>query len=70
MTFPAKPPGDVLQDITRANAGMVEKLLRDLPSAGTGDIAALMRVFATADGRQHEKLRLLEETFYRDHLSL
>jgi polyhydroxyalkanoate synthase subunit PhaC len=70
MTSPAKSPGDVLQEITRANAGIVEKLLRDLPSAGIGDIAALMRVFAGADGLQLEKFRALEETFYRDHLSL
>ncbi len=59
-----------MQEITRANAGMVEKLLRDHPAAGIGDIAALVRIFATAEGRQLEKLRALEETFYRDHLSL
>jgi polyhydroxyalkanoate synthase len=71
MTSSAKTPGDVLQEINRANAGMVEKLFRDLPPAsGTPDIAALMRVFATADARQLEKLRTLEETFYRDHFSL
>ena len=70
MTSPAKSQGDVLQEITRSHAGMLEKLLRDLPSAGTADMAALMRVFAPADDRQLEKLRALEETFYRDHLSL
>ena len=70
MTLPPKSPGDVLQEITRSHAGMLEKLFRDLPSAGTADMAALMRIFATADGRQLEKLRALEETFYRDHLSL
>ena len=70
MTSSAKSPGDVLQEITRANAGIVEKLLRDLPAARTGEMAALVRVFATADGRQLEKLRALEETFYRNHLSL
>jgi polyhydroxyalkanoate synthase len=70
MTSSAKSPGDVLQEISRANAGIVEKLLRDLPTAGTGDIAALMRIFTTGDERQLEKLHAIEETFYRDHLSL
>ena len=70
MTSPAKSPGHVLQEITRTHAAIVEKFLRELPSVGNGDIAALMRVFASADERQLEKLRLLEETFYRDHLSL
>jgi polyhydroxyalkanoate synthase len=71
MTSPAKTPGELLQEITRANAGMVEKLFRDLPAgSGTPDVAALMRVFATADARQLEKLRALEERFYREHFSL
>ncbi|HEX9452552.1 MAG TPA: class I poly(R)-hydroxyalkanoic acid synthase [Burkholderiales bacterium] len=70
MTSSAKTPGEVLHEINRANAGMVEKLFRDAPVAGTADVAALMRIFATADGRQLEKLRALEETFYRDHFSL
>ena len=70
MTSPAKSTDDILQEITRSHAGMLEKLLRDLPSAGIADIAALMRVFAAADDRQLEKLRVLEETFYRDHISL
>ena len=70
MTSSAKTPGEVLHEINRANAGMVEKLFRDVPAAGTADVAALMRIFATADGRQLEKLRALEETFYRDHFSL
>jgi polyhydroxyalkanoate synthase len=70
MTSPAKSTSDILQEITRSHAGMLEKLLRDLPSAGTTDMAALMRVFASADDRQLEKLRALEETFYRDHIAL
>ena len=70
MTSPAKPPGDVLQEITRAGASMLEKLLRELPVPGNGELAALLRVFAAADGPQLEKLRALEEAFYRDHLSL
>jgi polyhydroxyalkanoate synthase len=70
MTSPAKPPGDVLQEITRANAGMLEKLLRELPVPGNADLAALLRVFASADGPQLAKLRALEEAFYRDHLAL
>jgi polyhydroxyalkanoate synthase len=70
MTSPAKPPGDVLQEITRASAGMLEKLLRELPVPGNADLAALLRVFAAADGPQLAKLRALEEAFYRDHLSL
>ena len=71
MTSSAKSPGDVLQEIDRANAAMVEKLFRDLPIApGAADVAALMRVFATADPASLEKLRALEETFYRDHFSL
>ena len=49
---------------------MLENFLRNLPSPGTGDIAELLRVFATADERQLESLRALEETFYREHLSL
>ena len=59
-----------MRENPRSNAGMLEKLLRELPSAGSGDMAALMRAFAKADSRQLEKLRALEETFYRDHLSL
>jgi len=70
MTSSAKTPGEVLHEINRANAGMVEKLFRDAPAAGTADVAALTRIFATADGRQLEKLRALEEKFYRDHFSL
>ena len=70
MTSPAKSPGDVLQEIARTHAGMLEKLLHDLPSAGAADMATLMRVFATADDGQLGKLRALEESFYRDHLSL
>jgi polyhydroxyalkanoate synthase len=70
MTSPAKFPGDVLQEITRNNAAIIEKFLGQLPSVGTGDFAALVQIFANADDRQLEKLRLLEETFYRDHLSL
>jgi len=70
MTSPANPPGDVLQEITRSNTAIVEKLLGQLPSAGIGDVATVMRVFANADDQQVEKLRLLEERFYRDHLSL
>jgi polyhydroxyalkanoate synthase len=70
MTSPAKSPSDVLQQISRSGAGMLEQLLRDLPTASTGDMAALMSVFATADARQLEKLRTLEERFYRDHFAL
>ena len=70
MTSSAKSPGDVLQEITRNNAAIVEKFLGQLPSVGNGDIATVMRVFASADDQQLEKLRLLEEAFYRDHLSL
>ena len=71
MTSTAKTPGDVLQEINRASAGMVEKLFRDMPAAsGPADVAALMRLFASADAGQVEKLRALEETFYRDHFSL
>ena len=70
MTSSAKTPGDALQGIARANADMVGKLLGNLPAAGTADIAALMRAFTAADGPQLEKLRTLEETFYRDHLAL
>ena len=70
MTTPAKSPGDVLREITRTNAAAVDKFLGQLPSVGTGDMASLMRVFAAADDQKREKLRLLEETFYRDHLSL
>jgi polyhydroxyalkanoate synthase len=70
MTSPEKLPGDALQEITRASAGMLEKLLRELPVPGNADLAALLRVFAAADGPQLAKLRALEEAFYRDHLSL
>ena len=70
MTSPASSPGDVLREITRANATIVEKFLGQLSTIGTGDIAALMRVFANADEQQLEKLRLVEERFYRGHLSL
>jgi polyhydroxyalkanoate synthase len=71
MTSTAKTPGDVLQEINRASAGMVEKLFRDMPVAsGPADVAALMRIFTSADAAQLEKLRALEETFYRDHFSL
>ena len=70
MTSPAKSPGDAMQELARANASTLGKLLRDLPTAGIGDVAALMRALATADDRQLEKLRALEEKFYRDHLSL
>ncbi len=49
---------------------MVEKVFSEAPAAGAADIAALMRVFASADHRQLEKLRALEEGFYRDHFSL
>ena len=70
MTSSAKPTSDVLQEINRANAGMLEKLFRDRPMAGTPDVAALMRVLATADPAQLAKLRALEESFYRDHFTL
>ena len=71
MTSSAKPTGDVLQEINRASAAMVEKLFRDLPvSSGPPDVAALMRVFASADPRQLAKLHALEESFYRDHFAL
>ena len=70
MTSPANSPGDVLREITRANATIVEKFLGRLSTIGTGDIAALMRVFASADDQQLEKLRLVEERFYRGHMSL
>jgi polyhydroxyalkanoate synthase subunit PhaC len=71
MTATAKTPGDVLQEINRASADMVEKLFRDMPVAsGPADVAALVRLFASADAGQLEKLRALEETFYRDHFSL
>jgi polyhydroxyalkanoate synthase subunit PhaC len=70
MTSPANPPGGVLQEITRANAGMLETLLRELPVPGKGDLTALLRAFASADEQQLAKLRALEEAFYRDHLSL
>ena len=71
MTSSAKPTSDVLLEINRANAGMVEKLFRDLPvSSGTPDVAAIMQIFVTADPRQLAKLRALEESFYRDHFAL
>jgi polyhydroxyalkanoate synthase subunit PhaC len=70
MSSPAKSPGDVMQDIARANATMVEKLFRDLPASTAVDVAALMRIFTTADAGQLDKLRELEETFYRDHFAL
>ena len=71
MTFSAKPTSDVLQEINRASAGMIEKLFRDRHMAsGTPDVAALMRVLATADPGQLAKLRALEESFYRDHFVL
>src|SRR5512147_384862 len=69
MTPPATPTGDGLQEITRASADMIERLLRELPVPGNADMAALLRVFASADGLQLAKLRSLEEAFYRDHLS-
>ena len=71
MTSSATPTSDVLQEINRANAGMLEKLFRDLPMAsGMPDGAALMRVLATKDPGQFAKLRALEESLYRDHFAL
>ncbi|MEO8159053.1 MAG: class I poly(R)-hydroxyalkanoic acid synthase [Betaproteobacteria bacterium] len=70
MTSPAKTPGEILRELDQASAGMVEKVFSEAPAAGATDIAALMRVFASADHRQLEKLRALEEGFYRDHFSL
>jgi polyhydroxyalkanoate synthase len=67
---PATPTEDTLQEMARANMGLLEKFLRELPCAGGEDLTALLRVFTTADDRQLEKLHALEGTFYRDHLAL
>ena len=70
MSSPVSKSSEVLQEITRAHAGIVEKFLHQLPSARAGDLEALLRVFTTAGDRQLEELRSLEETFYRDHFAL
>ena len=70
MTSPAASPDQVLQDITSANAALLETFLRDLPSAGNTDLTALLRVFTQADDAQLEKLRTLQMTLYRGHFTL
>ncbi|MEO8005011.1 MAG: class I poly(R)-hydroxyalkanoic acid synthase [Betaproteobacteria bacterium] len=70
MTSAAKSPADALQELARTQASFVERLLRDAPVPLTGDINALVRIFASADAEQLEKLRSIEETFYREHLAL
>jgi polyhydroxyalkanoate synthase len=70
MTSPTKTPGDVLRELHRASAGMVETMFRDAPAGVGTDVAALMSVFTAADAQQIEKLRALEEAFYREHFTL
>jgi poly[(R)-3-hydroxyalkanoate] polymerase subunit PhaC len=70
MTTPTQSPADILLELGRTQAGFVERLLRDAPVPLTGDIGALVRIFANADDKQLAKLRKLEEAFYRDHLAL
>lgn len=60
----------VFPDIARNTTAMFEKILRELPSAGTPDLAGVLRAFAGADDRQRGKLRLLEDALYRDQLSI
>ncbi|HEX7953751.1 MAG TPA: class I poly(R)-hydroxyalkanoic acid synthase [Burkholderiales bacterium] len=70
MTSPAKTPGDVLRELNRASAGMVEQVFRDAPAGAGADVAALMQVFTAADAQQIGKLRALEEAFYQEHFAL
>ena len=69
-SLPAASPDQVLQEITSANAALLERFLRDLPSAGNADLTALLRVFTQADDNQLEKLRALQMTLYRGHFTL
>jgi len=69
MSSSAPSPDQALQDITRTNAALLEKFLRDLPS-GNADMTALLRAFTHPDDAQLEKLRSLQTALYRGHLSL
>src|SRR4051812_25654592 len=69
MTSSAALSDQALQELTCANAALLEKFLRELPS-GTADMSALLRAFTHADDGQLERLRALQTQLYRGHLSL
>src|SRR4051794_12203792 len=69
MTSSAASSDQALQELTCANAALLEKFLRELPS-GTADMSALLRAFTHADDGQLERLRALQTELYRGHLSL
>ncbi|MFL6582099.1 MAG: PHA/PHB synthase family protein [Burkholderiales bacterium] len=69
MSSSAASPDQALQEITSANAALLEKFLRDLPS-GNADMTALLRAFTHADNGQLAKLQALQTALYHGHLSL
>lgn len=70
MTTPIDSPGGALRETDLTGADMLGKFLGGLPSAGRADLAPLMQFLASANPGQLDKLRALEENFYREHLTL
>jgi len=70
MNSPAESLPGAYQELAKANQALVEDFLRRLPSSGRLEFAELMRTLAFGSDAQREKLRLLQERLYREHLAL
>ena len=70
MNSPGTFPPGAYQELAKANQALVEDFLRQLPSSGRFEFTELMRTLALGSDVQREKLRLLQECLYREHLAL
>ncbi len=66
----AESMDDAVPEMVRNISTMLERILLELPSAGTPDMPALIRALAGAGDAKREELRLLQEALYRDQLSI
>lgn len=70
MNPPPDSPFDALQQIVQANQALIENFLRDLPASGAGNPGGLMQALVRGGPAQMDKLRALQERFYRRQLAL
>jgi polyhydroxyalkanoate synthase subunit PhaC len=56
--------------VAGATQSLIDSFLRSLPSGAATDFAAALAAAASNSGAHSEKLRGLEQSFYRDHLVL
>ncbi len=70
MNSPAESLPGAFHKLAEANQALVDDFLRQLPSSGRVEISELMHALANGSDAQRERLRLLQERLYREHLAL